>query len=672
MAENKKRPPFYKIRERAEWDALHKTYEEIRARVLTPEEVTTFDITFPNSWQQKPVYWIKDKLGLNKPGNPPEGSGAGFVQSPDIEFYTKQYGVNPIQDLYKYRKIIRSQPDVQQAIQLQVSMAFGKGFMIEHPSVRVKKFLNKFSDRINLLQEMLVLGQDMIGYGFGVAEICWNDRAQQREQIYDFNGAHVSTSDVFKWELNKKVKEVNPPKVVICPNHGFNPTPEETAGCEFCKEYKTETDKFEANVIKRQPVKDKKVDILGLKPLDPVYIRVRRDSYGNIFGYTQWMTSPPVLLDNENVVFIKHRPHSTGVENAYGQSILLSFIRTNALLEQFEKDMAIAIHSRAVPPLVVKGGKDPMHPYSTAQMKDLLSKLASRGAASIIGVKSDVDIQELQGVARNLNVGWWLQYLKVRRYQALGIPPVLMGEPEGTNRAVGEVVFQDYITRLQLLQKMMADAIETQVLWPLAKARFGADTEKPVIVWKPIVEEDRNMRAQRLIQALQARAISVNEFRQAIGFEAVSGKPELDEVGATPAVPPSNLLGPPKPVGQEPEKPGQTSPEQKVPPFAKPSPEGVKKKEEEQRKNLKLMLASGELVENLKGIIDKAKFELRQGDRKVKDITTESLRVANKFIDEYGLLSQSLGNDNFDVSEYQADFKEIINGLVKAKSEGLL
>ncbi len=634
MTKNNKRPSILHPIERIKYDLSKESWEDMKARILTPEEVKTFDVTFPPSWRNQPVDWIKNSLGLGKKGVP-EGSGAGFVQSPFQEVFSITYGVTPTADLFKYRKIIRSQPDVQQAIQLQVTMAIGKGFTIYHPKKNIQKYLNKFANDINLLQEMLVLGQDMLGYGTAFCEIRWSDRVKKKEQIYKYDGIDVAASEVFKWDLNKKVEETTTPNIVTCPIHGYVDSGEPVRDCKFCKTVAGSNDVFTAEIIKREPVEDDKPTILGLKPLDPVYIRVRRDSYGNVFGFMQYLSAPPILLDNENMIYIKYRPHSTGMENAYGQSILLSLIRNNDLLEQFEVDSATWIHSRAVPPLIVKGGADPMHPYSSSQMKDLLTKLAGRTAASMIAVKSDVQIEELQGVARNLNLQWWLTYLLNRRFQALGVPPVLMGMPEGTNRATGEVVFQDFITRLQLIQKMISDAIETQVLYPLVKERYGENEEKPVMAWKPIVEEDRNMRAQRLIQALQARAISPNEFRTAIGFDRIDKedeiyKPELDEIGGAPAVPPSNLLGPPKPGGGE----------QKTPPFAKPSPEGIKKKEEplEQElriKKMRLLIAQESFKDELLTLVKTAKFEVKQGDRTIKDIKTEIMEKAEGVINHY-------------------------------------
>ncbi|MEM2385658.1 MAG: LAGLIDADG family homing endonuclease [Candidatus Bathyarchaeia archaeon] len=45
--------------------------------------------------------------------------------------------------------------------------------------------------------------------------------------------------------------------------------------------------------------------IAWLKPLDPVHMRVRRDAYGNIFGYIQLLTFPPVVFEAKDIVHFK-------------------------------------------------------------------------------------------------------------------------------------------------------------------------------------------------------------------------------------------------------------------------------------------------------------------------------------------------------------------------------
>ena len=665
MAKNKKdpkRPPWYRPFARAKYDAMKTAYNEFKARVLPAEEAETYDVELPPSWGSKTLGWL---FGRKRNKTPP-GSGVGLVQAPFADIYTRTYGVDPISDLPKYRTMYRNNPDIQEAIELQVNLAIGKGFNIDHPVKEVEEYLTQLADDINLKLTMLVLAKDCLIYGNAYGEILWDNTEKKMEEVYQVKNTYFTASEVKKLRLGLQAKPVFVADEIGNPSR-----------------------RLVGQVITKGKGKAKR--ILGIKPLDPVYMRVRRDSYGNVYGYIQKMTTPPVFLDTDNIIHIKYRPTSTGYESAYGQSILMPLIKNQDLLDQFENDAAIWIHSRAIPPLIVRGGSSE-RPYTTSEMKALMKKLATRTAASMIFVKGDVQIDELVGVARNMNINWWLNYLLTRRFQALGVPKVLMGIPEGTNRATGEVIFQDFITRLQLLQHFIGDAIETQVFYPLIKSKFG-DTytdqkgnthpmPKARILWKPIVEEDRNMRAQRLIQALQAGAISINEFRTKIGF------PKLDEsydmVRGQPVKPPKI----PK---------GFTT---GLPEFARPPPEGVPKREslltpeqEFRVKKLRLLVSQEQFKNELLRLVEQAKFEFRQGDRLVRDIKKEMLDKAKVIIDKYvkdaylyGKLDSSSPTKLEDLTlkkedlagvaklkkKFVRDFRKILTDMVKAKSKGLL
>jgi hypothetical protein len=654
---NNKRPSWYHPIARWKYDGAMTSYHEFVSRVLPSDESARYDIELPPSWRTQPLQWLLVGIGAKKL---PEGSGAGFVQAPWADIYTRVYGVTPIADLPRYRTIYRNQPDIQGAIEKMVDMAIGRGFYIKHSDKKVATYLTEVADYIDLYQNMMVLAHDMLVYGNAYAEIQWADTVSQEEQTYDYYGAVLSTS-----EINALQKEG--------------------------KEFKAEELKpsYVAQVVSGKPTKR----CMGIKPLDPVYMRVRRDSWNNVYGFLQWITFPPVLLETDNMIHIKYRPKSWAYESAYGTSMLMPLIKNCDLLEQFENDSAIWVHSRAVPPLIVKGGGDPQHPYSTSQMAELLDKLKERTAASMIAVKSDVSIEELQGIARNLRLDWWLEYLLRRRYQALGIPPVLMGQPESANRAVGEVVFQDFITRIQLIQVFIGDAIETQLLYPLVKAKFGEEVEKPKIVWKPVVIEDRNMRSQRLVQALQAGAISINEFREEFGFETLDDD-KYNDVKGVPTGPMGVPTGMPK-----------------VPSFAKPPPEGVPKKEEEAEvltpdqefrvKKMRLLVTQEQFKNELLDTVGWAKLELKQGDKTVKDIKKTALEKAKSTIDKYitdtylyGKLDavytnlvkegQTVKEDVLALTKedlpaisklkrkYNKDFKEIVEDMIKDREKGLL
>ena len=1147
--QKEKRPSRWHPIARANWDGSMRSYREIQARILPKDESEEYDVSLPEEWKQQPAQWLLRSLGLKK-GLPP-GSGAGLVQSQYADLYTRIYGTVPIADLPKYRTIYRTQPDVQGAVEIQVNLAIGKGFTIKHPEKKVVDYLLKVCNDINLLQHMLVMTSDMLVYGNSYTEILWNEKIEKTEQMYEYKGVQYTKDEI-------ETLKVNPKEIKVA---------------------QIDYDGQQRNFVAQKIKKGEDARILGLKDLDPIYLRVRRDSWGNIFGYIQWMAFPPVLIDNDSLIHIRFRPKSTGYESAYGVSILMPLIKNNDLLNQFENDAAVWIHSRAVPPLIVKGGS-PERPYSlipsskiiafndcdlhldsfekfaefegvtdknniihptkdisvpsfnknnevvlqkvygivkhkytgdiykikttynkeisttaghslfkwqtnykhpfmegnkgkivpypidslkvgdyiaistklpiveqnktkisvldlienkwnvlvrytdeewvkykldeilsipigfnqftqgnkktkvymevknllktkyhsnkprrnktkriikrikkekkmpypvfeilqrninlpigkitttnkrpgkseslpleikitndllwvlgmfiaegcnketstsfasddynvlkikeildsigfktkkdnyykvpnrtgkfgscpptvnthslifrnllkylevkdkrvptwilqlplskskwflkglydgdgnhnskntqsfgystsnkdlaedivylllrfgvisgiksskteygtnsyfvyatvnttnfeqwdkikvqtkngnssafhlenevalvkvksikkypvkdewvydfqvedtenfvgglgifchnsTAQMKELMSILKSRTAASMIFAKADVQFEELKTVASDMDIQWWINYLLTRRYQALGIPPLFMGIAEKGGRATAEVLLHDFITRLQVLQELVADPIEEFIFKPLIKAEFGEDVENAEMVWKPIIEEDRNMRAQRLIQMLQAGAISINEARSEMGFATVPDKPEYDEMKPVePAFTPKGF----------PPKPGAVSrpPAEQVVPKTTPE-EKLKLEKTEKVKRMQLLQIEDSFREKMLNLVKKIKSDLRVGDKLTKVIKEESLENAKSLINENVVSSYLVGRAKANAAlgqeddlilkqedltpiskmktNFLSDFNRIVEDMVKMKEEGVL
>jgi len=674
MSKNKdrERPPWWHYGARKEYNGAMKTYSEIQARVLPKEMASEFDVDLPPSWTEQPAMYLLRGLGYGKKGLPP-GSGVGLVQSPWADIYTKIYGANPIADLPKYRKMYRTQPDIQQAVQMQVNLALGKGYTIGHDDEDVVKYLEKATNKIDLNQKMLVMGTDALVYGNSYTEIQWDKTSQKKEQMYEYEGCYYSKTDLEKLEI-KKAK----PASIDTPI--FNASKDDF---EFTGAKKN----FVAQVTEKVP---EAKTIVGLKCLDPLYVRVRRDSYGNQYGFIQWIGFPPVIMDNESCFQIKYRPQSWGYEDVYGCSILMPIIKNNELLMQFENDGATWIHSKAVPPLIIKGGT-PEKPYSTSQMTDLMGALKSRTAATMIFTKGDVSFEEFKTIASDLNLTWWLDFLLLRRYQSLGVPPILMGYVKAGARGIAEVVLHDFVARLQVLQEFIADPIEEYIFKPLIKARFGDDVENAEIIWKPIIEEDKNMRSQRLIQMLQAGAISVNELRVEQGFKQLEDK-KYDKVNVVePGMQPSGF--PPKPGAAAQPKSGGPETE-RVNQQTKKPPESHMKLEDIKTKKIQLLQLEESFRTKMLDLTSKTKFDLKDDGKLVKQVKQEAQAAANNIINEHVAASYLVGRmsanasigleDDLSLKQEDlqhlaklkqccvADFEKIVNDMVVAKEEGQL
>jgi len=266
-----------------------------------------------------------------------------------------------------------------------------------------------------------------------------------------------------------------------------------------------------------------------LKPLDPVHMRVRRDAYGNVFGYIQLLTFPPVVFPARDIVHFRWLPKSWWYEFNYGTSLLRPMLKIQALIDQFEDDMATIMHIYTKPMLVVKAGT-PDRPFSDPQLNALMQAFSNRQAATDVFVRGDVNVEVIQSLTKDVNVQPWLNYLCTQREAVLGVPKIFMGQSEGTNRATAEVVMQEYVTRLRMQQEGIGDMLETVLFKQLISAEFGEGVEIPSVKWRPIWEPTIQDKAKMYCDLADKGIITTKEARPRLGFP--EDYPEQDDDSA--------------------------------------------------------------------------------------------------------------------------------------------
>lgn len=257
--------------------------------------------------------------------------------------------------------------------------------------------------------------------------------------------------------------------------------------------------------------------IVTLKPLDPVFMRVRRDAYGQVFGYIQLLTMPPVVFTANDMLHIRWGPKSWWYEYSYGTSQLRPLLKIQAYINQLEDDMAIISHLYTKPMLVIQGGT-PEKPYSVDQLNQLIDSFSNRGVASDIFLRGDANAKPIPSMTRDIKIQWWLQYLEEMRQGVMGVPGIFMGKVEGTNRATAEVVMKEYVTRLRMIQEALSDQLETVLFKQLVNDEFGENVEIPLVKWRPIWEPSLTEMAPIIDTLFKDGIIEKGEARLRIGF----------------------------------------------------------------------------------------------------------------------------------------------------------
>ena len=282
-----------------------------------------------------------------------------------------------------------------------------------------------------------------------------------------------------------------------------------------------------------EPVMDEyAAKVLWLKTLDPEYMRIRQDCYKNIFGYAQLNSYPPVVFDPEEIYRTLNNVSSWFFENAYGTSSLRSILHVQALIDDFQVDMAKIMKVYTKPMLIAKcggnGAPGMPEPWSDPQLDVMSNTLAARDQGTDLTVRGDVEVTPMSSLTKDLKAEWWIEYLERQRDSQLGVPKIFLGEPEGANRATADVVMQEFITRLRMRQKHRSGVYEMQLFPLILRGEFPESLiipdKIPKIKWKPIWEPPTDVKMSRVIDLYNNMLMGDKEARGELGLpEKIDG-----------------------------------------------------------------------------------------------------------------------------------------------------
>lgn len=490
------------------------------ARVLDNKTVQRIA---PQSWMQ----WRRTTdqyrgTGYRSGQKPPE-SGDLLVQSPYTDWYNLTWGITPNQDMPKWRWMYRARPEIRQGIDKIVILAVGRGFTVVcEENEQIETYVKHLIAHLKVREILQSIATDMLVYGQGYFEKvrAVKDEIQEHEKL-EQQSLQVSVEAAYltrEW----KSEELD----------------DMTA--ERYKSWVGDMEKVDRwiaqngkNIIKDS---DSEGELVELKPLDPLWMRMNRDSFNNILGFVQWGLAPiPQSIPMDKLVYMRWLPKSWALESAYGTSILMPVQRHVSMLIQAEEDMKVFWHQYAKPMLHVAAGTQE-NPYPLPALGALRTSLAMRQPNTDIVTPGDVTVEMLQSGTRNtaLTFKVYVDYLREKIYETIGIPSILMNLPDAAVRATSDVSLQDFIGKLSMIQEIIGEQMLTQVIEPEVARHFARKTITPIkIVWPPILEEDRNKKIDRTIKAVGVPFMTVNEGRAEAGLPPLKGE-KYDRVADAP------------------------------------------------------------------------------------------------------------------------------------------
>ena len=543
------------------------------ARVLDREWVKKIA---PSSW----VQWSKTTdiyrgQGYKSGEKPPE-SGLLLVQSPYADYYALTWGLAPSQDMPKYRWMYRARPEIRRGIDIKVALAVGRGVnIICEDDKDVEGYANRLLNHLNIREMLQSAVSDMLIYGTAYLEKVRTSPAEEQEYEKEELApieSRVGASEIRKPETSRRWSsfdlDIEDPTEIKSRLEAWV----KDAGRidNWIAEYKTDLDtdvrlkreRFHATMrdtkkarlnaaMQRQDRPEGEQarssafgpaegELIELKPLDPLWMRINRDAFGNITGLVQWGLTPiPQSIITEKIVLLRWMPKSWAHENAYGTSILMPVQRHISLLIQAEEDMKIFWHQYAKPMLVGKGGSEAM-PWPSPRLQAFQTQLTNRQTNTDAVIPGDAAIEMLQsgmGKGTTQTFNFWAKHLREKVYEALGIPSILMNLPGEVTRATSDVTLQAFIADEEMLQGLVGEVFMKQVLEPEVRLHFVSkypDGNIPVMkaVWPAILGEDRNKKLDRLIKAA-GMFMTPNEARTEAGLPPMEGA-QYDKIPETP------------------------------------------------------------------------------------------------------------------------------------------
>lgn len=487
---------------------LHRNKDtELSAREIPRDEA--FEIgDFPVEWATERVV-KRDKI--------PPGSGEGYVHSPLSDIFTKRWGITPIADLWMYRSMERTDPWIRSGLWMQTHLALEKGgeWTCDEPDSKdgkkmIEDINNIFAPVYNKWMSVVrpTMVYNGLCYGFAPTELVFSENLEYKPKVIKF-------PQKYKTKVQGKqgiyfdniIAEENKKKL-----------------------------KWDTAVIKTFAEVDRMYDVepgnlINLKALDPYYLRVLGDAFGNVYGYLQILTVPYKAFTTDKIMWYKYNPNTVAFENAYGTSDLMALIRNSELIEACENNLHIALHQVVKQPAIfgmpkTKGNN--MMPVSDPDWNRIVADEQVRVAGdSIMSRGADVQLMGVDGSALSAAIEW-LKILREDRMVGLNVPWVLFGMPQASNRSQSEVNLDQFIVKLHGIQQLVNRYETSEIVIPglIRKGwkRKRIDELNPHYDWNGLAIQDETTNINRAINVFQAGGTTRNEFREELNMSPTDGE----------------------------------------------------------------------------------------------------------------------------------------------------
>jgi len=326
------------------------------------------------------------------------GLGLGFTVYPYVAVWEKIWGAVPTEDYEKYKQYYVQEPFIRATIDFHTQMTISQGYELDYPLDTVVNDVKKFLDRHDFLNLLKIMVKDMLVFGNSYTEIVRTWFCH--ETGHDLAALRISYETTSK---DGDTKYWWTDRVDVAQKHN-----------EMYPTHKLENPYGE---------------IVRFKPLDPMYMRVRRDAYGTILGYVQYYVFPLVTFLADEIIHLRYMPTSWTYESVYGVSMLRPILFHQELMKNYEQTMGAIMNIFLKPMFLVKVGGEggPLGGEEvTSQQYQQVKRFFQQsqpGQSLVIRAASPVKVDPIDPpIDRMQTTAFWLQWLHNMRTYALSVP----------------------------------------------------------------------------------------------------------------------------------------------------------------------------------------------------------------------------------------------------------
>lgn len=276
--------------------------------------------------------------------------------------------------------------------------------------------------------------------------------------------------------------------------------------------------------------------VVGYYCLNPSTIRGRRDKNGTVTGWQQEVdgADKPVTLKKEDII---HMYYKRDKGNLFGTSFLVPVIEDVKALRQAEENVLKMMFRHIYPMYHVAVGTDetPGSETEVTQAQDAMNNMDVDGG---VVTSNRVTIKAIAS-DKVIDAAPYLKYLEERVFTGLGVPAVMFGRGDTSNRSTSDSMASEMSDRISAIQTIIEVFFNDRIIRELL-LEGGYD---PILNPDQLVEfrfkendMDRKIKSEtHAVYLYEHNSITEDEMRQDLGKDPIAERSKMFQTLITQA-----------------------------------------------------------------------------------------------------------------------------------------